>query len=181
MPTVVIASPKGGAGKSTTAILSNMPLNDWCIRQYVPRNGASDWATVTPVVLPGFDDPDHFRKRLNRRGTPLDSSEQRHLLNKLDSRIDGLLRKAIRQAGYSEELAAHSQLEWRTVGYLAGVDLASRYEPPPHLKKFSRYHVKVQWRDATGNTVRIPGPVCLGGGRYVGLGLFAALNGESIE
>ena len=166
------------SSQSTTAILSNMPLNDWCVRQYVPRMGASDWATVTPVVLPGYDDPDHFRKRLNRRESTLDSTEQRRLLDKLDSRIDGLLRKAIRQAGYAEELAAHAQLEWRTVGYLAGVDIASRYEPPPHLKKLSRYHVKIRWCDASGNAVRVPGPVCLGGGRYVGLGLFAALDGE---
>ena len=38
------------------------------------------------------------------------------MLEKLDSRIDFLLRKAIRQAGYSQELARAAEIEWRGLG-----------------------------------------------------------------
>ncbi|MGO9615373.1 MAG: hypothetical protein ACLP6W_03100 [Bryobacteraceae bacterium] len=30
-------------------------------------------------------------------------------------------------------------------------------------------------RDANGNPIQIPGPICLGGGRFYGVGLFAAI------
>jgi CRISPR-associated protein Csb2 len=52
--------------------------------------------------------------------------------------------------------------------------LADRYGVPNHLKRFPRFHVKIQWRDAHKRPVQVTGPVCLGGGRFFGLGLFAA-------
>jgi CRISPR-associated protein Csb2 len=96
------------------------------------------------------------------------------MLARLSNRIDGLLRKAIVQAGFPEELADRAELEWRKVGFWPGTDLADRYGVPDHLRRFPRFHVKIQWRDARGNAVEVPGPVCFGGGRFYGLGLFAA-------
>jgi CRISPR-associated protein Csb2 len=151
------------------ALLSVIPSNEKVVRCYA--QAAATWATVTPVVLPGYDDPNHYRRRLKKGAS---SDEQKRLLESLDARIDGLLRKAIVQAGFCQELADHAQLDWRKVGFWPGTDLADRYGVPDHLKRFPRFHVKVGWRDARNQPVEIPGPVCFGGGRFYGLGLFAA-------
>lgn len=156
--------------KQPVALLSLLPTTDRVVGQYTQP--AASWATVTPVVLPGYDDPDHYRRRLQGR---IGADEQKTLLNRLDDRIDGLLRKAIIQAGFSQMLAKHAELDWRIVGFWPGTDLAGRYGIPDHLKRFSRYHVRLQWRDASQRPVQIPGPICLGGGRFYGLGLFAHL------
>ncbi len=156
--------------KQPVALLSLIPATEKVVRHYI--QSAASWATVTPVVLPGYDDPDHYRRRLKNN---VGVDEQKKLLSRLDDRIDGLLRKAITQAGFSETLASHAELEWRTPGFWPGTDLASRYGAPDHLKRFPRLHVRVHWRDASKRSVQIPGPVCLGGGRFYGLGLFAAL------
>lgn len=151
------------------AILSLLPTNERMIRQYVQP--AASWATVTPVVLPGYDDPAHYRRRLKNCS---DAEEQKRLLGRLSDRIDGLLRKTIVQAGFSQVLADYAQVEWRKTGFWPGTDLADRYGVPDHLKRFSRYHVQIRWRDSQNNPVLVPGPICLGGGRFYGLGLFAA-------
>src|SRR5205085_534783 len=104
----------------------------------------------------------------------VDASEQRMLLARLEARTDGLIRKAIVHAGYAEELAEHAEIDWRRVGFLAGVEPADRYGVPNHLKRFTRVHVRVAWRNRSGQPVEVPGPCIIGGGRFYGLGLFAA-------
>ncbi len=153
----------------SAALLSLLPGNEKVVRCYVEP--ADTWSTVTPVVLPGYDDPAHYRRRL-KKGVSVD--EQKRLLEHLNDRVDGLLRNAIVQAGFSKELAEDAELEWRKVGFWAGTDLADRYSAPDHLKGFPRMHVRIRWKDSQGRPIAIPGPVCLGGGRFYGLGLFAA-------
>lgn len=161
-------------GKNEIALLSLLPNTDKVVQSYI-RSSAT-WATVTPVVLPGYDDPSHYRRRL-KQGT--DAEEQRRLLNCLNKRIDGLIRKAIVQAGFSQVLADNAEVEWRKVGYWRGADMADRYGVPDHLKRFPRYHVKIQWRDEQQRPIGVAGPVCIGGGRFFGLGLFAPQNSSS--
>jgi CRISPR-associated protein Csb2 len=156
--------------KEPVAMLSSISEADGVVRRYTQPSNS--WATVTPVVLPGYDDPDHFRRRL-KAGTGAD--EQQRLLNLLHRRIDGLLRKAIVQAGFSQVLADHAEIEWRSSGFWPGTDLARHYRVPEYLNRFSRYHVRLRWRDERSQPVKIFGPICLGGGRFHGLGLFAAL------
>ncbi|MBI5141949.1 MAG: type I-U CRISPR-associated protein Cas5/Cas6 [Nitrospirae bacterium] len=152
------------------AILSLLPASDNVVKSYICSSAT--WATVTPVVLPGYDDPAHYRRRLN---AVTSSEEQKRLLNHLDKRIDGLLRKAILQAGFSKVMADCAEIEWRKVGYWRGTELADRYGVPDHLKRFPRYHVKIEWGNESSRPVHINGPICLGGGRHYGLGLFAAM------
>jgi CRISPR-associated protein Csb2 len=152
------------------ALLSLLPKTDKMVSQYT--RSAATWATVTPVVLPGYDDPDHYRRRLKNGVT---ADDQKRYLGRLDWRIGGLLRKAISQAGFSEVLAEHAQLEWRATGFWPGVDLASRYTVPDHLRRFPRLHVQISWRDGEDRPIDISGPVCIGGGRFYGLGLFAVV------
>lgn len=156
--------------KQPVAILSLLPASDRMTRRYTQP--ATSWATVTPLVLPGYDDPGHYRRRL--KNGPV-AEEQKLLLKRLSDRVDGLLRKAIIQAGFPQILADHAKLEWRFAGFWPGSDLVDRYRMPKHLKCFPRLHVRLEWRDARQQPVRVSGPICLGGGRFYGIGLFAAL------
>jgi CRISPR-associated protein Csb2 len=156
--------------QSPVALLSPTPASDWVIRQYTgDKGGAPVWSTVTPVVLPGYDDPDHLRRRLK---DVTDSKAKRRLYERLDARIGGLLRKAIIHAGFPAPLAQHAELSWRLVGFRPGLDLATNYCSPDHLRGEPRYHVRIHWKDASGAPVNVCGPVVLGVGRFYGLGLF---------
>jgi CRISPR-associated protein Csb2 len=144
-------------------LLNLLPTSDWVLRQYVGE--ARGWSTVTPVILPGHDDPDGLRKKLNKRRT---SEEQKNLLERLNRRIVGLLHKAFSQAGLSpEQVNTIDELEWRKAGFRAGVDWADRYLRPDKLNG-PQYHIRVRFRQP------ICGPLAVGAGRYRGLGVFAA-------
>jgi len=93
-----------------------------------------------------------------------------------DAKMERLLRKALRQAGFSDELVKHAELDWRGTGYLPGVDLASHYCRPQNIHQAPVCHVKIRWRDAQGWPRRVPGPLAMGSGRFRGLGLFVALH-----
>lgn len=149
------------------ALLSLVPTTEKMVRRYV--SSSATWSTVTPVCFPGHDDPRQYRRRLNRG---VDAQEQKRLLSRLDTRADALIRKAIVQAGYSEELAKNASIEMRNTGFMAGVSRADRCGVPNHLSRFPRKHVRIRWFDRNGNPVRVSGPVCLGAWRFLGLGLF---------
>jgi CRISPR-associated protein Csb2 len=152
------------------ALLSLLSSDDNVVRHYT--RPSSTWSTVTPVVLPGFDDPDHLRRKAQAKG--LTAAEKRKLYERLSDRTDGLVRKAIKQCGFPKELAEHATVEWRKVGFRAGIDHADRFGIPNHIKRFPRYHVRIQFRDRHGDLLEVPGPVCLGAGRFIGVGLFVA-------
>ena len=148
--------------KQTVGLLNLLPTSDWVLRQYTGES--TTWSTVTPVVLPGYDDPGHLRRRLRENR---DADTQHRLLDQLHQRTEGLLQKALGHAGLSAELVSGAELEWREVGFRAGTDLASRYVRPERLGRFAAVHVRVRFANA------IPGPLAIGAGRYRGLGLFA--------
>jgi CRISPR-associated protein Csb2 len=156
--------------KETVAMLSLVPDSEKGVRPYV--RPAVSWATVTPVILPGFDDPAHFRRRLKE---VTDAEEQKRLLGCLSNRIDGLIRKAIVQSGIPQLLANNAVVEWRKIGYWRGTEPVDKYGVPDHLKRFPRYHVKLCWRDEDHNPLAVDGPICIGGGRFYGLGLFSSI------
>lgn len=161
-------------GKAT-ALLARIPATDGVVQRYVQP--AATWATVTPVVLPGYDDPRKLRQRLRpKNAAKLTADDKSNLLAKLDGRIEFLLRKAIRQAGFSEQLAMHAKLEWRASGYWPGTALASQYAAGDQHRRFRRLHVRLTWRDDSGNELKVPGPICIGGGKFSGMGLFAAVS-----
>ena len=157
--------------RSAQAIISLIRDSDRMVTRYTQPS--SVWATVTPVILPGYDDPKHYRRRIKKG---VSAAEQRRLLERLSDRIDNLFRKAMIQAGFSETLAEHAEIEWRKVGYWPGADRSDRFFVPMHLRKFPAYHVRIRWHDPSGNAIRITGPIVLGGARYSGLGLFAAME-----
>lgn len=160
-------------GGKPTAVLSRLPSSDRLTADNYLRPSAT-WATVTPVILPGYDDPRKLRQRLRENGG-LTADEKSALLAKLDQRIDSLLRKALRQAGYSEAVTRHAAIEWRGSGYLPGTDLASRYMTGDQHRRYRKLHVRIQFRDEHGQPLPIPGPLCLGGGKFSGTGLFCTI------
>src|SRR5262249_38728087 len=117
-----------------------IPTNDPRLRWYTSPSCV--WSSVTPVILPGYDDCDA-------------------------KKTDRLLRATLHQAGFPPKLSDSAALEWRRVGFWAGLDLAGRYKVGAHHARLPRYHVRIAW------PVPVPGPICFGAGRYYGMGLFA--------
>lgn len=142
------------------AMLSYTPNTDRHIQAYTGES--CTWSTVTPVMLPGYDDPDGLRKKLRDNQ---DAAVQRHLLERLDCRVLALIHKAFEHAGLSRELVRSAEIEYRSVGFRAGVGLANQYQLPP--LHYPRYHVRVRFAHP------VKGPLAVGAGRYRGLGLFA--------
>ena len=152
----------------TAAFLRRQSSNDRAIHGYFTRS--SQWVSVTPVILPGYDDPGKLRRRLNT--DQLTKEEKTGIICKLEKRIDYLLRKALQQAGYPQELYANAQIQFRGTGFMQGADLAQNYAVSNQHRRYRRLHVQIGWRNQNGEPVKIAGPICLGGGRYTGLGLF---------
>lgn len=146
------------------AVLAATSRNDRVLKRYVSES--TTWATVTPLVLPGHDDPGGLRKKL-RNATG--AEEQKALLDRLMKRREALVRKALRHAGLGDDLAFSAEIETRETGFVAGLEKASRYAVPSHLASSPRLHVKLTW------PVKVAGPLCIGRGRYSGLGLFVAV------
>jgi CRISPR-associated protein Csb2 len=149
-----------------TAILKPIPTWDHRLRDY--SSASCVWSTVTPVVLPGHEDPGGVRQRLNAA----DADAQRRLLLRLQQRVDNLLRKALVQAGFPSELVDKAEVVGREVGFRRGVEHARRYLLPRELTT-SRYHVRVKWPSP------VSGPISIGAGRYRGLGVFVAENNSN--
>jgi CRISPR-associated protein Csb2 len=147
------------------AVLSQLSTNDSQVQKFLKPSRT--WTTVTPVILPGFDDPHALRLKYRQRvdAGQASADEQRHLLERLDQRITGLLWKAFEQAGWSPDALAGAKLEYREVGWLRGLDLAKNYELPPLA--YPRFHVRITFPRP------VPGPLVVGAGRYRGLGIFA--------
>ncbi|MBN2429348.1 MAG: type I-U CRISPR-associated protein Cas5/Cas6 [Deltaproteobacteria bacterium] len=151
------------------AFLRRQSDNDNAIKDFFAKS--CEWVSVTPVILPGYDDPGKLRRRLNSGN--LTAQEKENIVVKLENRIDNLLRKALRQAGYPDEHVKNAHLQWRGSGFMSGVDLAKNYAVPDQHRRFRRLHVRIFWRDPQGVPLKIQGPICIGGGRFTGLGLFA--------
>lgn len=147
------------SGASRSGLISPIPASESSVRLYT--SAAAAWASVTPVILPGFDERRHGRKS----GSSVAG----------EARTEALLRRALLQAGIPGELAGHANLEWFPSGFLPGVEHVSRYGVPDHLRRYPRVHVKLTWRDRFGDALELPGPFCIGGGRFYGLGLLAPL------
>lgn len=162
--------------KRSVAFLRRQSDNDQAITGYL--TASASWTTVTPVVLPGHDDPRKLRRRLRDTTTPLSAAEKEQIIRKLESRIERLLRKAFVDSGLPPSLVADAELEWSETGFIPGADLASRYSSPDQCRRFRRLHVRVTWRerapDGTLHPKKLNGPFCIGSGRFSGLGLFTS-------
>lgn len=131
------------------AVLDPLDDSDGVVMRYVGT--AAEWTTVTPVLLPG-------RGRRSPTGTTR------------------LLRVAIRHSGFSHDLAEHADIEWSHLPMLAGCLRACEYrEPAVQAGRYHALHVRIRWRGPDGQALELPGPLCLGAGRFAGFGLFVGV------
>lgn len=160
--------------RKPAAFLRRQSDSDGAISSYLEESVS--WTTVTPVVLPGYDDPRKLRHRLNASEEPISAAEKEQIVRKLENRIDRLLRKALYEAGMPESLVANANLEWSGSGFFPGADLPSRYSVPDQCRRYRRLHVRITWSelapDGTLRPKKVKGPFCIGSGRFAGLGLF---------
>lgn len=147
------------------AVLAPASTREPTVKRYTETS--TRWVSVTPVVLPGLDDPGGLKARLGK--VPA-AAEQRTLLDRLGRRREALIRKALRHAGLPDELVFSAVIETRSIGFLAGVERADRYLVPRHLTAYPRLHVSLTWPQPVG------GPICIGRGRFSGMGLFASMH-----
>lgn len=78
-----------------------------------------------------------------------------------------LVLKALAQAGYTAPVAEiHLQRE----PVFPGAEMAGAYRPPAYLKELPRTHAVIAFAEP------LRGPLVLGAGRHVGLGVFASLE-----
>ncbi len=154
-----------GRTQRSVAMLSYIPTSD---KQLSPFIGPSTtWTTVTPVILPGYDDPAKLRRKLNAGAS---ADVQKQLLSRLHDRVLELIWKAFGHAGWTSDALAGVEVEYRNVGFMRGLELANCYELPPH--DAPRYHLRVRFPRP------VRGPLAIGGGRHRGLGLFARCDDE---
>lgn len=98
------------------------------------------WRTVTPVILPGFDD-----------------GKQK--------KAEKLVLTAMKQAGVAPETVCEFYL--RKSPFWNGSLHPKQYFLPEYLRKLPGWHVEIVFREP------VSGPLSLGAGRHLGMGLFA--------
>lgn len=109
------------------------------------------WASVTPVLLPGYDDRKDHR-----------DDHQKRL-----ARAEQLVRKALRQAGIN----VSGYVELSRVPYWTGSLHMRDYRPREKLAHYPRWHVRLTFDQPW------TGPLAIGAGRHCGLGVFARVDG----
>lgn len=142
---------------------------DSTAKRYV--QSASCWSTVTPLVLPNPLGSSKDRRRL--RNATLSLETRRSILEKLDRRIDAMIRNAIVNAGISRAVAQAARIRWNRCGFWPGVSRAKDHAVTKHYENRPRFHVEIEWFTSSGVPLEISGPLLLGAGAHAGLGLFA--------
>lgn len=137
--------PEQGEDRFPSIFLKKL---DWSDRLASMYAGVScEWASVTPVLLPGYDD------RKAHRG-----DHQRRL-----ARANQLVNRALVQSG----IIASGQVELSRVPFWAGSLHVREYAPREKQSHYPRWHVKLLFDRP------ITGPFAIGAGRYCGFGLMA--------
>ena len=105
------------------------------------------WASVTPVLLPGYDEHKQHH-----------GDQQKRLL-----RAEQLACKALSQAG----IEVSARVELSKVPFWTGSLHARDYRPSQKLCNYPRYHVRLRFDRA------VAGPLAIGAGRHAGFGVLA--------
>ena len=110
----------------TTAILIASKNRDNVLDAYLDR--AQNWFSVTPVILPGYDDGKH-------------------------TKAEKLLMKAIAQAGFP--LEALQEIVLRKAPYWPGSQHPNLYHKPSYIKHLPGWHVMIRFGDPIRGPVAI--------------------------
>jgi CRISPR-associated protein Csb2 len=109
----------------------------------------------------------HIRASADR--SPLAQDARRSLKgdDRRSRKAYGLVLKALARAGYTTPVC---QIDLQAEPVFPGAEMAPRYRVPAYLREFPRAHVLLTFDQP------VPGPVAIGAGRHVGLGIFASLE-----
>ena len=131
--------------------------NDNVVSFYTQSNsdhhGYNHWASVTPVILPGYDD--HEPKKTRK-----------------------LIEKALAYSGVSQPC----EFEWSAFSYFRKMlpayrnDTQGSYFRPSYLLNQAAVHLTLRFN----SNAKIPGPITIGSGRHCGLGLMAGIEEKEI-
>lgn len=125
--------------------------HDNVVRFYTAR--ASVWHSLTPVILPGYDDHK-------------------------PSKTCALIERALWQSGITQPC----DFEWSAFSRFAKAYSAHKYDRygrpqgyfrPSHLLNQPAVHLTIRFRD----DIRVPGPMTIGAGRHCGFGLMVGEHG----
>ena len=164
---VMIAEPHGGDGTHAAwaasrlrgqvlkdnagyaaAVLRTCDAQEKVVRRYM--GPSRNWASVTPVVLPGYDD---FKAIKPDRAAHATKAER-------------LFLKAVEQAGLP--IQAVTDVALRKAPVWPGSLHPRQYRRPDYLQHLPGWHARIAFREP------VEGPLALGAGRHCGLGVLAA-------
>ena len=156
-------------GKGTGVVLRRETDAGWLA---LLTGEATEWESVTPMVL---DRPEFVRKDwkglghadLRRAALAGDSRAALELGRSLATRRESLVREALDRMGLGHVCSVElTRAPWR-----AGMYPSVQYRANSYLKASPRFHVRVSFRES------VRGPLVVGRGRYVGLGLLRPAPG----
>jgi len=140
--------PLGDAVRFPQMFLERITRRDTVVPYYIGISRV--WASVTPVLLPGYDD------RKDHQG-----NHQKRL-----ARAEQLVRKALTQA----TIDIPAKVELSRVPYWTGSLHSREYGPPEKLGHYPRWHVRLMFNQP------LTGPLAIGAGRHCGFGVFARID-----
>lgn len=106
--------------RKPVAVLEPLSPGDSVLRRYIgPPGGCRQWSTVTPVILPGYDD-----------GKP--------------AKRERLLHACLDHAGL---LAAVEAIESRPTSWLPRVASSSQFKRPEYLRGLPAVHLRLRFRE----------------------------------
>jgi CRISPR-associated protein Csb2 len=156
----VVASPLNPADSVTLTPSSDRAMLD---HYGIRRTGSRRWRTVTPAVLPRLQrsDSDVSHSKAMRR----DGKSQRAIVDESSMRV----LQALRHAGITERpLLIRVQREPFDSSGL----MSSEFAGHPRFERDAYWHVELEFAQS------VTGPLLLGDGRFLGLGLMAPTGAE---
>lgn len=155
------------AGQTTGVVLRRETDAEWSSLLEGP---ATDWESVTPVVLerPEFVSKEWKRLGHRERGRDArrgDSAAAREMDRAIAERREALVREAISRLDVGDVTRVQiTRAPWR-----AGLHPAPQYRASDYLRASPRFHIRVSFQ------APVQGPIIVGRGKYVGFGLLRPL------
>jgi CRISPR-associated protein Csb2 len=144
-------------------LLERIRSQDKVLSRYVGTSAT--WVSVTPILLPGFDDPG---KNHSRSMPVFNGSCSNRQVVRL-SRAEGLVQKCLDHAGIS---ACMHELVLSKVPFVTGARYVRYYTCHRKLKHYPRYFAKIIFSNP------LSGPLSLGAGRHAGFGAMVAADNK---
>lgn len=159
---VLVAEPFGGGGRNAHAVARRLH------GATLVEKGTGE---IRAELFASEGRDGVFRRYLPRDGARTWGTVTPIVLPGRDDRrsrkSEALVLKALAQAGYAAPVA---DITLQREPVFPGQEMASRYRVPAYLKPFPRTHAVITFAEP------VRGPVALGSGRHIGLGLMATVG-----